>query len=199
MIKAIIFDYGGVVTAGGALDDLPKKLAKNLDIPFDRAKDIVGPENWRPFMKGLNSEDDFWDKLERNLGKSIDDSLRHVWNTWEEMKPQPEMVTLIKELKKDHTIGLLSNTIPPTADDIKLHGGYDLFDFIVLSYEVKMAKPDIDIYQKAMTNLPGLRPEEIVFIDDQERCLVPARELGMRTILAVNPAQISQDLRLLLN
>ncbi len=110
--------------------------------------------------------------------------------------PIPEMETLINELRsKNYKVGLLSNVIPNTAKDIREHGGYRSFDFTVLSYELGIAKPELDIYEFAMKQLTDTKPSEVVFIDDQERCLIPAREMGIRTILAMNTKQIITDVR----
>lgn len=192
MIKAFIFDYGGVVTQGG-VTGLAERLTSTLQIPKEKARDAMRLA-WRDYMKNKISEDEFWNRIETQLGQSIPESHRNVWNTWENMQPSHEIVELIKKLKTNgYVVGLLSNTVPDTAQDIENHGGYDMFDFAILSTEVGMAKPELEIYNLALSKLPGISPDEVVFIDDQERCLAPARELGIHTILAKNPQQIVDD------
>jgi putative hydrolase of the HAD superfamily len=192
MIKAFIFDYGGVVTQGG-VTGLAERLTSTLQISKEKARDAMRLA-WRDYMKSKLSEEEFWNIIETQLGQSIPDSNRNVWNTWENMQPSPEIVELISKLKDEgYTVGLLSNTVPDTAADIKSHGGYDMFDFVILSTEVGMAKPELEIYNLALGELRGISPDEVVFIDDQERCLVPAREIGIHTILAKNPQQIVDD------
>jgi epoxide hydrolase-like predicted phosphatase len=107
------------------------------------------------------------------------------------MRPKPEMVKFVHDLKaRQLQVGLLSNVIPYTMNQIREHCVYDNFDFTILSAEVGYGKPDPEIYQLALDKLPGIRPEEIIFIDDQERFLVPARTLGIHTVAAVDPTQI---------
>jgi epoxide hydrolase-like predicted phosphatase len=115
------------------------------------------------------------------------------------MKVVPEMSILVGRLRKvGYRVGLLSNTIPNTAEEIRSHGGYDDFDFLILSCEVGYAKPDPEIYELAMQQLPGIKPEEVMFVDDIERMTAPATELGIHTIVATSPEQIMDDIESLL-
>ena len=199
MIKAVLFDYGGVMTAGGVGIELTDRLGEALGVTAQQAYTLIGPA-WSKYSRGSISEAQLWEMVEAAHGKPIQVSKRAIWNTWEEhMQPLPEMLALIKKLHgAGYGVGLLSNVIPNTAADIREHGGYDAFDFLVLSCEAGYAKPDEEIYKLALEKFPGIRPEEVVFIDDQERFLIPAKELGMQTILARSPAQIQEDLEKLL-
>ena len=40
-----------------------------------------------------------------------------------------------------------------------------------------------------MKHLSGIKPNEVVFLTIQERCLVPAKEMGMKVILVNGPTQ----------
>ncbi|XP_049627384.1 bifunctional epoxide hydrolase 2 [Suncus etruscus] len=57
------------------------------------------------------------------------------------------------------------------------------FDLLVESCQVGMLKPQPQIYQHVLDSLKA-NPKEVVFLDDMELNLMPARELGMATILA---------------
>lgn len=92
---------------------------------------------------------------------------------------------------------VFSNILPTSAAKIREIAGYDGFDDEVLSCEVGLKKPDPAIYQKAI-EVAQCRPEECIFIDDKESNLVPARALGIVTILATSTEQIKHDLLQLL-
>lgn len=86
------------------------------------------------------------------------------------------------------------------ANAIREHGVYDNFDFAVLSYEQGFAKPDPEIYDIALKKLgEGIKPAEIVFLDDKEECLVPARKIGIKTILVQSHEQAIRDVEKFLN
>lgn len=196
--KAIIFDYGGVITRGGAGDDIPARIASNLNIPLEEAIAMFRHNRDR-YITGKINEDEFWGLIEKEHGQKIVSSARTVWNNWRDMKPDPRMIKLVKELKsKGYLVGLLSNVIPNTQLEISNHQIYDLFNPCLLSCEIGLAKPDHKMYEELLKSLPNCRPKEVVFIDDSERCLVPAREIGVHTILAKSTSQVINDLHTLL-
>lgn len=198
MIKALLFDNGGVITAGGGGNELSERLARNLGISADKAYDLLMPV-WDDYFKGKISEPELWQHIEQQSGQPIGAAQRDIWNKWEHMQPLPEMIQLVRRLKADgYKVGMLSNVIPNTEHEIREHGGYDDFDFLVLSCDVGYAKPDPEIYQLVLQHLAGIKPSEIVFLDDQERCLVPARAIGMQTVLVESPGQAIADVEALL-
>jgi FMN phosphatase YigB (HAD superfamily) len=60
-----------------------------------------------------------------------------------------------------------------------------------------LAKPDPLFYERAVVAL-GVRPDEIIFIDDQDQYRVPAETLGMHFIFAESPEQIVADVETLI-
>lgn len=195
MIRAFLFDYGGVMTASEITGGLTERLAKALDISPDEVYEALAYA-WDGYVVGNITEEEVWSRVEAATGKHVAEEKRNVWNTWEQSAVLPQMRQLIQDLKNQgYIVGLLSNVIPNIMEEISRHGGYDVFNFALLSCETGFAKPDPEFYKLAFDYLPGIKPEEIVFIDDQERFLAPARKLGMRTILALNPDQVTQDIK----
>jgi HAD superfamily hydrolase (TIGR01509 family) len=88
--------------------------------------------------------------------------------------------------------GILSNIFSSTARELKEKGFYDNFDPIILSCQEGYAKPDPEFYAIAVQK-SGVTAEEILFIDDQEKCRPPAEKIGMHFLLAESPEQIVQD------
>ncbi len=74
-------------------------------------------------------------------------------------------------------------------------GIHELFDAVVCSAEVGMAKPDPAIYRLAAERL-GLPPEACVFVDDSEANVRAAEQVGMRGIFF--RVDRSHDLRAML-
>lgn len=153
---------------------------------------ISGP--WDQLSKGSINVDEFWSQIEDTLGGAINDDLKDIWNTFDNcMYPRKQIQATLMRLKASgYILGLLSDTVPPTAQSIRRGGGYDPFGFTILSCEVGLRKPDAKIYDLALSKLPDINPCNIVYIDDNPKNLVPARKLGMKTILAGN----SEDLNI---
>ena len=90
---------------------------------------------------------------------------------------------LVSELRHSYKLAILSNA------DISLRGRLEgdiaihhLFDDIVCSAEVGMAKPDPSIYVLTAERL-GLEPGECVFVDDLDANVESARQVGMQAVL----------------
>ena len=182
MIKAVIFDWGGVIAKeenGG----WQKAFEKLLELPPEQAKKI-----WTEAYVGLNTneidESDFWERVEKRLNMNLPASKSRVWfngiarEVWPEMS---EFVTYLQS-KGIHT-AILSNTIRIISKEFRKENVYKGFSPILLSDEEGIAKPDIRIYEMMLEKL-SLKAEECVFIDDRPSNLEPAKKLGIITVLA---------------
>jgi len=91
-------------------------------------------------------------------------------------------LSLVRELRATHKLAILSNADISLRErlegDIRIH---HLFDDIVCSAEVGMAKPEPAIYVLAAERL-GLEPRECVFIDDLDTNVDAARRVGMQAV-----------------
>lgn len=72
-----------------------------------------------------------------------------------------------------------------------------IFDVLVISGEVGLRKPDPKIFEATVEKL-GVDASACVFVDDHPGHLVPARELGMATVLHRTPAESVQEVEELL-
>jgi putative hydrolase of the HAD superfamily len=90
---------------------------------------------------------------------------------------------LVRDLRSAYKLAILSNA------DLSLRGRLEgeigihhLFDDIVCSAEVGMAKPEAGIYTIAAQRL-GLEPGQCVFVDDLDTNVEAARQVGMQAVL----------------
>ena len=90
---------------------------------------------------------------------------------------------------------MLSNHIEDWLEElIEKHKLNQIFDSIVTSYNSGMAKTDINIYKKIVNDL-DVKSNECIYIDDLEKNLPPAEELGMKTILFKDLEQLKEELK----
>lgn len=199
MIKGFLFDYDGVMTKNSDANIPPsERLANILNWPVEETNALF-MSFWPNYLRGKITDDELWDFLEDKTDKFIPSDQRRIWSTWEQLRPLPEMVDLVQSLrKKEYPVGLLTNVTPTTLEEVKRRGGYKGFNFLVQSCRVGYAKPDTEVYHLAMERFENLDPEEVVFIDDRERFLAPARAIGMKTILSLNSQQVIDDVRQIL-
>jgi epoxide hydrolase-like predicted phosphatase len=92
--------------------------------------------------------------------------------------------------------GLISNSWGTSRYDRTLLA--QLFDGVVISGEVGVRKPALEIYRLGARAI-GLAPGACVFVDDLEFNLAPARELGMATVHHVQARQTIDELAQLLD
>jgi epoxide hydrolase-like predicted phosphatase len=198
VIKGFLFDYDGVITAQSGGNNPSELLGKLLEFNSAEAGEFF-MSFWPDYLRGKISENDLWEMIEKKTGKTIAPKQRAIWTPWERLRPMPEMQDCVAELRRaGFPVGLLTNVTPTTEEEVRTNGGYEGFDFLVQSCKVGFAKPDPEMYELAMTHFPGLKPKEVVFIDDRERFLVPARTMGMETILASSVEQVIADIHKLL-
>lgn len=199
MIKAFLFDYDGVMTAG-ADNMIPiKKLASSLGVTDDQAAKSIA-DIWDEYSTGGLSSDEAWQRIEAQYGKKIADEHKDIWFEWVDLTPLPEMVEVVRSLRqRGFPVGLLSNILPPTADTIRANGGYEGFDFLVLSHEAGARKPDQKIYEIALANLPGIQPSEVAFFDDTVKCVAAAGKLGISAWHVHSHPKMIADVRMMAN
>jgi len=112
--------------------------------------------------------------------------------------PNRKVRKLAKDLRKNGLkTGIFSNVFPFAAWVLKLSGEYHGFDPVILSYKEKISKPDPRIYQIAVQRT-GVKPQEILFVDNMEENILTAEKAGMRTILARNSEQVITDIKQIL-
>ena len=199
MIKAILFDYDGVISQGVDVMLPAKRLAENISISEDRATELI-KSIWDDYSTGRSSSDEVWNTIESQLGVKVPDEKRNIWHTWSELESLPYMLDFVSRLKsKGYQVGLLSNVFKETADIIRDNGGYDNFDFTILSCEVGSRKPEREVYAAAMKKLPGIQPGEVLFLDDREHSIAGAKDFGLKTIHVTNHKEAVEQVNSLLD
>jgi putative hydrolase of the HAD superfamily len=191
VIKAIIFDAGGVIITSS---DSYAFLAKKIGVSKARM-DEVRVKYMRPAQCGELSTDEFLTKLSEEF-KVTKEKLRKLFEEGSKlMSVDNEVVKIVDKLNENgYRLAMITNTIEFYSKFEKETEVYRRFSPMVASYQVGVRKPDSKIYELVLKKL-NLKGEECVFIDDHEEHLVPAAKLGMKTILFKNAAQLKQELK----
>jgi len=192
MIRAVLFDYEGVVAAKGS-HLLSEHLGRNLGIPAKQAwEELLAPEQHNSLTGAIN-ETELWQNIGKRYGKPIDASARDIWHSFEELKLYPEVIAFAEHLRrKGITAGILSNVITVTRDSVQSRNGYTGFEPVFLSCEIGFAKPDEAVYEFVLEKLER-KPDEVLFVDDREDNVAAAERLGIYAILATSPKQVIAD------
>lgn len=171
MIQGIIFDCYGVLVHGSLqyLRSITPDENRQAFSDVTRASDY-----------GYISQTEYIEQASSLIGRSVAEIEAIIRN--QEVRSD-EMVKFVVSFRTRFKTALLSNVGRDmvnrlfTPDELK-----DLFDDVVLSSEVGMAKPNAEIYQYTAAQL-GVKPQECIMIDDTPRNVEGAIQVGMRGIL----------------
>ncbi len=191
MIKVIGFDLGGVYLTDCWSKIVRKKIANKFNVPLD----ILEKRNEKfvdKITEGKISEDDFLNKLFSGFNlniKEVKDYIRELNKVI-----FPEMLSLMKKLKKNYFLVLMNNEGKEWNEfRIKRFHLNEIFEKIFSSCIIGKMKPKREYFEIVVEQL-NIKPQELLFIDNEEPNIKSASLLGIKTILFQNPDQLKKDL-----
>ena len=184
--KNIIFDLGGVILT----IDYTKTIEAFRNLGIQESNLLYSKANQTSLFddleKGKITDQEFFTAIRSitKIGVS-DDQIRDAWNALLIGLPD-ENFRLLKELKKDHRLFLLSNTnsIHEKAYRkmiIDQYGTFifdDLFEKMYLSHKIHMRKPDAEIFQYVLAD-SQLDINDTCFIDDSPQHVEGAHSVNL--------------------
>jgi len=165
-IRAMIFDFGSVLVKMG--DEAPRRaLAEQLGISLkDLYRVIFDSDTAVRSMVGELTIEEHWLAVGAALGVTPADLPGIKAQFWAADLVNDELVDYIRTLRPKYKVGLLSNAWDDLRQVMRERFGFDgMFDELVISAEVGLAKPDPRIFHLAVERL-GVQPGEAVFVDD---------------------------------
>jgi len=181
MIQAVVFDLGGVLFSEGksvAIDKLCRECGYDREL---LRKVLSSPESI-DLRKGLISDETFWSLVQGQLPQSYDASLiKKEW--YDGYVLDEDIFALIKELRGKYRLVAFSGNVRSRVDFLERKYHFrNLFDLEIYSFDYHHTKPERE-FVKIMIEKVGSRPEEIVYIDDNDTYAQPARELGVQVLI----------------
>jgi putative hydrolase of the HAD superfamily len=200
-IRALIFDYGNVLDH---VDDpqpwLDKRAAAAAQ--FNMTADeffglLYNTDPWQECKRGRITYKEFWNRILSPLGitdpAAQDEFAAKLYEGRDWINP--DMAALIRELKPHYRLAVLSNTFDPEMEYLiaETHGLKDIFDVVISSAKVGLAKPEPEIYEVTLEQL-NVAAAEALFIDDMPRNTNAAEALGIPSIVFESPSQLRREL-----
>ncbi|MCW5849315.1 MAG: HAD family phosphatase [Anaerolineae bacterium] len=193
-IQALIFDYDGVMTASADRVQQYEAAAAALGLTVEELyQRLWESEGWQQVKRGQITDRDFWRGMLPVFGLDADDWPTGPLAFLVQETLDPLMVGLVQRLRGRYQVALLSNATPAYETRWLNFGLYDLFDVIINSAAVGLAKPDPEIYHLALQRL-GRQPAECLFIDDKPRNTLAAEALGIASLVFTTPTALEADL-----
>ena len=200
--KAIIWDFGGVITSSPfeafnkfeEANGLPKDIIRTINsenpdmnawAQFESNSITIGQFN-DLFLKEAKAKG--FDIKGRDIIKLLKGSIRE------------NMVSFLRELKSNFKLGCITNNVKSSSQentDNETEEVMSIFDHVIESSIVGIRKPNPEIYMMSCDAL-NVSPDQCIYLDDLGINLKPARELGMTTIKVIQPEDAIQEVRNLL-
>lgn len=196
-IRAILFDFGSVLVKTG--DETPRRLlAERLGVSLKELYRLVfDSETAVRSMVGELTIEQHWQAVAAALGVTEQELPAIKAQFWAADLVNHELVAYICTLHPGYKVGLLSNAWDDLRQVMKQRFGFDgLFDELIISGEVGLAKPDPRIFHLALERL-GVQPGEAIFVDDVLANVEVARGVGLHAIQYHDNPQLFQEIRAL--
>jgi putative hydrolase of the HAD superfamily len=192
-IKALIWDMEGVLMLTDE-SDLPMKVAKTLNAPYDKVREIFFSDYNDRVDLGEITQDQFNEYILDILQMPRENKylLEKIIN--EEFYIDEELLKKIFEMRREYKTGLISNFSNELRKRIENEWAFEsAFDEIIISCEVGLVKPDPEIFNLMLDRL-GVRADESVFIDDRIKNIDGAKKMGFHTVFFTNKERAMEEL-----
>ena len=195
-IKAVIFDWGGVLIENpteGILRYCREILGIGTGCMLAAYRKLIPY-----FQEGKISEEEFWKGVRRRTGAKGGLPASLWLEAFEHSYVEKEDVFAVAHAihGRGCRTGILSNTEKPSRP-IMERDSYRIFDPVVLSWEVGSAKPQGRIFEVLIETL-SMDPSEILLIDDVAANITAAKDLGLRGLLFTDAETLKSNLASLL-
>lgn len=181
-IKALIFDFGGVLVRTEDWSARRRWEARLGIGPDELYRLVFNSEAARRASLGQVPAEAVWQHVAESLKLEAAQLEACRRDFWAGDRLDEVLVALIRRLRPRYKTAILSNAWSDARENFTRMFGLDqVMDDIIVSAEEGLAKPDPQLYRRAAERL-GVRPEEAVFVDDFRENVEAARAVGMQAI-----------------
>lgn len=194
MIKAVIFDLGGVYFSAGT--EMAHKKLVNAFPDLDPKKIYAVIRTGaiaHEYRKGKLTKREFWDKAEEVLGKRFDRGrFSHIWNASYVINKEARQI--VRKLRRSYKVAVLTGNIRERVAFLerRYHFKND-FHVFVASYMLGTNKPDPLMYREVSRRLKTPM-SQCLFIDSNRSFALAAARCGMKAIYLPDPRLLRKRL-----
>lgn len=180
-IKTVIFDFGGVLAEEGfrkGLLSIAREQGLDPESFFLIADDLI----WKTgYLTGTGEESAFWNALREKAGITGDDKeLRE--NILARFTLRPNMLEYVRKIRSMGFETVILSDQTDWLDQINEKTPfYQHFDHVFNSFKIHKSKRDPSVFRDVLEYL-GVKPDEVIFIDDNGNNIIRASAEGFRTI-----------------
>ncbi|MEU4244478.1 HAD-IA family hydrolase [Actinoplanes sp. NPDC026619] len=182
-IRGVLFDMNGVFRhfdhSGAARAELLVGLP-----PGTIARLAYDHPDYQLAKVGVLTHQEWVDAVEQRLTAEFGPTAALAIETWLDDRGTVDvrMLDIARQLRRNLTVGVLSNFTDALHGDIVRHDMADAFDHVFTSHDLLVQKPSPLAYLRAAENM-GIEPAALFYLDDQEAFVQGARKAGLRAEL----------------
>ena len=181
MIKAVLFDFDGVLTIDKTgSTTITNYIANACGISLEKVKSCYYKFN-KQLLLGETTHQEIWQAFCKSLGQDIDYSV--LVDSFRFTQLDDRMIDLVQKLKERYFVGMVTdNKCDRISTILDYRGLNQCFDVVAISACVHSGKDSRSIFEYALNTL-NVSACECVFIDNTEKNLVVPKQMGMSTVL----------------
>ncbi len=186
-VRAVLFDYGGVLAEEGFRHGLYAIAQRNQIDPesfYCAARDTAYQ---RGYFTGHEDEAGFWRQVReswkiRGSDRALTDEIlgRYVL--------RPEMLEIVDALKREGYLTAILSDHGDWLDRLETRDTfYGRFDRVFISYRLGKTKRDASLFGDVVHAL-GIPPQAVLLVDNDQGNVERARSQGLRAVIFVDRA-----------
>ncbi len=195
MIKAIIFDFGRVISA-----QKPPSLFARYEADLGLEPETINAimfdsQAWQEALIGRKTEEEFWHEIRPKLGLDSEEDVEAFRRRYRaDERINCDVLDLVNRLNAHYKLAVLSNSPPGLRAWLTEWEILGLFDVVFCSGDEGVAKPDADAFDLTLKRL-NVKPAEAVFIDDTVEHVEGAKALGLHGVFFTDARALEAELK----
>lgn len=194
-IRAVICDlFDVLLLAGDATQS--RAYERKMGLPESGLRGVMQRSPYfRDAVVGKRSGEELWRDIALSIGESPENWRMLVDVYCSAIALNTKLVAFLRSLRPRYKTAILSNASLEVREFITETFHLDReFDLIIISSEEGIRKPEAELYSLALSRL-DVRPEEALFIDDEQRYIDGARALGIHALQFKDAEQVIEEMK----
>jgi FMN phosphatase YigB (HAD superfamily) len=190
-----LFDLGNTLIKL-AYERVLENICRDASVKRDELIEILEePGGYRDMERGAVTFLDFYELVVDKSGYR--GSVRDFHTIWSDFFDGPILGIegLLERIRARYRVAFLSNSNEVHAEEIpkKFAALFQKDDRFIFSHRFKVAKPDPEIFRRALEIL-GAQASQVVFIDDLIENVTAARSIGMQAFQFIDTITLTREL-----
>ena len=193
-VRVVLFDFGGVLAEEGFRNGLMTIAGNNGLEPRHFTQTAFELIFATGYVTGRATEAAYWDALREKTGIAGDDAvLRSI--ILEQFTMRRGMIGLVENLRRNGVRTAILSDQTDWLDELdRRYGFFGHFERVFNSFYLNKSKREPGLFDDVAGWL-GVKPEEILFVDDSPGNVERAGGRGLHAVLFKDEARFRKDLR----